>query len=795
MSGDPIARSKEIFAAALAVRGEARRALLDQRCGDDGALRADVEGLLEAAEHTESFLETPALSAEAGADDWSEPPAWMRPGVRVGRYTLVRRLGEGGMGVVFAAEQEAPRRTVALKLMRPGFASAALARRFAREAAVLGRLKHPGIAQVYEAGTETVAGAPVPYLAMELVEGAVLSEWARQGRSARDRAAAIAQVCDAVAHAHQRGVIHRDLKPGNVLVDASGAVKVLDFGIARLVEGDAPGTTVHTAAGVILGTLAYMSPEQVSGDPSRVDVRSDVYGLGALMFDTLAGRPPIDVEGLSVHEAARRIAEREPARLGAAARELRGDLETIAAKALEKDPARRYPSAAEMAEDLRRHLRHEPILARPASAAYTVRKFARRNRALVVGAMAVFLALAGGLGATLVQARRAREAAQTATAINAFLQEMLRSVEPDRAGKDATVREVLDRASATLDDRFADRPLVRAGLRAAIASSYVALGRFGDGESHARAAWETYDALGLARTPGALDARGVLASALQEQGRFRDTIDLLRSAVRDAEAAGLGQTAAAINLRTNLAFACENAGLDDEAGALHAAIIESSRRRLGEGDRATILSSSNYALFLIDRGRLAEAESILAKVSDLAARTYGERSDIALTTLVNLSVCYSRAGRDAEAEPLIRRAVAVAEELLGADHPDTVHHRVNLAVSLTALGRLDEAEREIVPMADLARSRYGLADERTLHALGVAAKLRLAQDRFEEALELSAEQYAGCAELYGPENRMTGNAADLAARILIRAGRPGEAAPWNERARAAGVLPAGVPET
>jgi len=787
VSSTEIARSKEIFLAALALRGDDRRALIDSRCANDPGLRREIEGLLRAAEHTSTFLENPALAPHGASDDWDQPPSWMTPGAKIGRYTLLRQLGAGGMGVVFSAQQDSPRRTVALKLMRPGFVSPSLLRRFAREASVLGMLKHPGIAQVYDAGTETIAGAPVPYLAMELVEGGSLTEWARRAVSVRDRVSVVAQVCDAVAHAHQRGVIHRDLKPANVLVDASGNARVLDFGIARLVQGDEPGNTVQTAAGVILGTLAYMSPEQVSGDPSRVDVRSDVYGLGALMFDTLAGVPPIEVDGLSVHEAARRIVEREPARLGGASRELRGDLETIAAKALEKDAGRRYQSASEMAEDLRRHLRHEPILARSASAAYTIRKFARRNRAVVAGTLAVFVALVAGLVATLIQARRAHAAAETAMAINGFLQEMLRSIEPDREGKDATVREVLDSASATLDSRFPDRPVVRAALHAAIASSYQALGRYADSESHARAACDLYRETGMESTPPAIRATAELSAALLEQGRYREAIEPLREALRLADAAGLTDSPEAINVRTELAFACETDGRYDEAERLHREVVASTRRRLGESSRATILTLSNFGLFLINRERATEAETILRRAHTAAVRTLGPESDATLTTIVNLSVCYSRLGRETEAEPLIRSAVVISQKMHGPAHPDTIHHRANLAVSLTELGRLEEAELEITAALEIARRDFGIADSRTLHAVGVAARLRLAQERFEDALMLAQEQHQGCENLFGPFNRETMLAANLVAAVFRAAGNPAAAEEWRLKAREASV--------
>lgn len=383
-----------------------RDAVLDQHCAGDPALRGAVEDLLKHDQQSDA-LDEDALAAglqfQASNDD-----AVHRIPERIGRYRILRRIGEGGMGIVYEAEQDNPRRRVALKVLPPGTSSRELVRRFRREAHLLGRLQHPGIAHIYEAGVAD-DGSRRPYLSMELIEGVTLARYARSSPlSARQILHLMLAVCDAVQHAHERGIVHRDLKPLNILVvGAPGlppTIKILDFGIARGPEADAHTETLNTNPGQLLGTLAYMSPEQVEGQSSRVDARSDVYALGVMLFELLGGRLPLDVHDHSIVETARRIREDEPTLLGTIDTAFRGDIETIVAKALEKDPARRYVSAGELADDLRRHLENRPIRARPSSTMYQLRKFARRHRVLVSAVAAVFVILCG---ATAVSVRYA----------------------------------------------------------------------------------------------------------------------------------------------------------------------------------------------------------------------------------------------------------------------------------------------------------------------------------------------------------------------------------------------------
>ena len=389
MTADRWQKAKELFLQVRDQSPDARKRALDEIGGEDPELRDEVASLLARHDRAADFLEAPAVVITPASP---EPPAPI-VGRSIGRYTIIRELAAGGMGVVYEARQEQPERIIALKVARIGLGSTVARRRFEHEAEILARLSHPAIAQIHEAGTYEEGGTKTPYFAMELVPDAktITEHSTASGLSVANRLTLFAEVCDAVHHGHQRGIIHRDLKPGNILVDANGRPKIIDFGVARAVDPEATLAATRTSSNQWVGTLQYMSPEQLGGDPHAVDVRSDVYSLGVVLFEMLCGQLPYDVTRSSVYEAARTVQERPPRRPSAYKRSLRGDLETVILKCLEKDPQRRYQSAAELASDIRRHLRHEPIEARRDSAIYVLRRNLYRHRriALVLATIVV----------------------------------------------------------------------------------------------------------------------------------------------------------------------------------------------------------------------------------------------------------------------------------------------------------------------------------------------------------------------------------------------------------------------
>ena len=803
------ARMKEIFSAAQEKPRSERETFLNDVCAD-ASLRQEVGRLLEAEDR-------PALkSPVAGMLAAPAPPA------TVGRYRIVRLLGEGGMGAVYEAEQDQPRRTVALKVIRSGLASRELLRRFEHEAQALGRLHHPGIAQIYEAGAADSGFGPQPYFAMEFIQGVSLLRYCKEHRlTTRQRLELMAGICDAVHHAHQRGIIHRDLKPGNILVEETGQPKIIDFGVSRVTGADARAT-MQTSSGQILGTLAYMSPEQVLADPLDLDTRSDVYALGVILYELLAGRLPYQI-GDQLTRAVQAIREEDPAPLSSINRVFRGDVETIAAKALEKDKARRYASAAELAADIRRYLKDEPIVARRSTATYYLRKFARRHSALVTAMAAALVMLIGGAIVSTWEAARAwraeqealrqrdraaaaQQAAQkdrdravgaertstdernraegekqraeaekqraeteaaTAKAINDFLRNDLLAqasviAQAKAGGKpdpDLKVRTAVDRAAARIASRFDGQPLVEAAVRRTIGTTYRELGVYPEAKRQLERALDLQR-----RTLGdghrdTLETMSSLAVLYRDQGKYAEAESLFTRVVAGWRGT-LGEEAReTAAAQRDQALLYQYETKYPQAEKIFAKVLETQRRVLGREHPETLTSMGSLANLYLVAGKYAAAAPLFIEVVDLDRRVLGEDHPETLASISSLAPLYFNQGKRALAERLLLDVVPRQRRVLGEEHPLTLESMDGLAQVYASEGKYAEAEPLSVKVLEIRRRTLGAEHPDTLESMNGLATLFYDEGKYAAAEPLASQALDAGRRVYGPENRSTLDAA------------------------------------
>jgi non-specific serine/threonine protein kinase/serine/threonine-protein kinase len=803
---------ESILAAAVEIAAEAdRRAYLERACGGDAELRRRVEELIANHFRAGSFLESPP--PDLGGE---------RPGTLVGPYKLLEQIGEGGFGVVFLAEQTRPvRRKVALKVLKPGMDSREVVARFEAERQALALMDHPNIAKVLDGGTTEAHGRPSvgvgrPYFVMELVRGIPITDFCdRNHLTPRQRLELFVPVCQAVQHAHQKGVIHRDLKPSNVLVtvhDTTPVPKVIDFGIAKALGQELTDKTLYTGFAQMVGTPLYMSPEQAGFSGLDADTRSDIYSLGVLLYELLTGATPFDKErfqSAGYDEVRRIIREEEPAKpstrlstLGPAAVTasanrgsephklsalIKGELDWIVMKCLEKDRARRYESAGALAADVERYLSDEPVLAGRPSAAYRLRKFARRHRGPVLAAGLVLVALLLGLGGTtwgLVRAERAREAEaderkradderawadderQIAEAVQQFLQVgLLRQADPFaqaeavrlaggqfEARDNPTVRELLDRAAAELapdriEARFPNRPRVQAEVLTTIGRTYLGIGEYDKALALlARASDLMNRALGPTHT-STLAARGHLAVAHRRAGRSVEAVAQLEALHSDAAAALGPQHSIALTAQEHLAGAYMETNRPVKAIAILESVRDARVAAHGPTDVRTFIAIDNLAAAYRTARRAADAVTLLEGSRDALATELPPDHPTQLSMLDNLAGAYMEVRRTTEAIELYETVRAGCERALTKDHPQTLATMNNLAAAYWRARKLDRS----VPLFEetLRRSEDRLGKNHpdtlmTLANLGVnyrdAGRKEDGIARMEEALARARER-------------------------------------------------------
>ena len=634
-------------------------------------------------------------------------------GTVIGRYHLLQKIGEGGMGEVWLAEQKDPvRRRVAIKLIKAGMDTREVVARFESERQALALMDHPSIAKVFDAGS-TPQGAP--YFVMEYVAGTPITDYCDNHRlSTRERLELFMRVCEGVQHAHQKAIIHRDLKPSNILiaeVDGKPAPKIIDFGVAKALTQRLTANTMFTRVGAMIGTPEYMSPEQALSSGEDIDTRSDVYSLGIIFYELLAGMPPIDLRKVALEEFLRRLREDEPPKPStrirtqdhatstqvaakrqteppALAKQIRGDLDSIALKALEKDRSQRYGSPSDFAADIQRYLRNDPVLAVAPSVAYRARKFARRYRAALVTACAFALVLMIAAGVSIWQgviAQRQRDRADAqaaiAKAVNEFLQDdLLSQANPEAQGgantkpdPDVKARTLLNRAAAQVGKKFPQQPLVESAIRRTIGKAFYGLGLYPEAEQQLRKAYEL--------------------SAAHRGADDPLTLDLLML-VSEAD----------INEDKNA-----------EAVAAAKAVFEGKTRKLGPEDPQTVVAMQNLGSLYFQNNQFAEAESLLKKALELQSRHIGYDNIDTLNTSDTLAALYITQSRNAEARALLARGLESYKRVYGPAHPFTQREMFGLAKVTFGEGDYVEAQKLFEQVQAAYEQAYGPRHVNTLY--------------------------------------------------------------------------------
>lgn len=671
---------RAVFHEVCELSGNEYESRLSQLCGDDTQLRESVQVLVDAARDTDPKQLDP--------DTFNRS----QPLPEIEGFRIVQLLGEGGMGTVYEAEQLQPARRVALKVLRMGYSSQKMVRRFQREAEVLARLKHNGIAQIYEVSFDDETG--VPYIAMELVEGPTLSAYIQDKQPPiAERIRFAIAICDAIEHAHQRGVIHRDIKPSNILIDQSGMPKVLDFGIARITESDVRAVTLNTEVGQILGTLAYMSPEQASGDPTQIDLRSDVYSLGVVIFEMLSGSLPHDTAAASLPEAINIIRNQDPSRIGTLNMKLRGDIDTILSKALERDPDRRYQSVSELCADLRRHLANQPIQARPPSVVYQLSKFTRRNKGLVASLSVIFVLLSIGvvlLSYALQRESAARQEAENslerANAAYLFLEGIFQGLSPrETKGRDTELLlSMLDQAADNARMEI-DLPAVRAEMLTIIARTYNSVFEYGEAsklltESLLIMKNESDPDEGLV-----FSTKELLATAFHKLGDFEQADSIFHELIEDARLHH-PESQLATTLRQYSEFTMDDGHFDEALDAVQEAIELSPDVTPIENGR--LMQQQGAVLRRLGRYQEANESYLKALGHFEASGSDLERS----ITLNSLAIIARRDHRPQDAERYYLESMAVREKVDPRINPDTAATLANLGRLYAGMERYEQAQ-------------------------------------------------------------------------------------------------------
>jgi serine/threonine protein kinase/lipopolysaccharide biosynthesis regulator YciM len=831
MTPDQVAKARHIFGDAIEAPPQDRPDLLTRACGNDRELRARVESLLQAYERGKDFLQQPTVSAAGNAhrfDSAATTPTGEHTGTIIGPYVLQHIIGEGGFGTVFEAEQQRPlKRRVAFKVIKAGMDTRAVIARFDAERAALALMDHPNIARVLDAGATTTGR---PYFVMELVAGTPLTQYCdEKNLPMRQRLELFITICQAVQHAHQKGIIHRDLKPSNVLVsevDGKPLAKVIDFGIAKATEQEAAERSVFTQTGQMIGTPLYMSPEQAGGAVSDVDTRSDIYSLGVMLYELLTGTTPFDAKTLKsagFSEIVRIIREVEPPRpsarigaLGAPAdtialhrrtqsrqlsQSVRGDLDWIVMKCLEKDRSRRYESISALAQDVQHYLSDEPVSAGPPSKVYRLKKFARRNKGPVAAAAIVLLALTGGtIGTSLglfranvakkAESERAEgERRQKETAEKRLVQiqksnEILTSIfsqlDPrleEKEDKSLRVQlgERLDQAANDLQGETVGDPMTVASLQMTLGNAQLSLGRADKAIILFGRARETFTQKFAPHDPLVLTAMARLAAAYMDAGKMDLAIPLCEETLK-IRSTVLGEDHPdTLTSMGDLAGAYHEVGKLKEALDLNKEVLRRAQAKLGPEDPMTLTCMNNLAAAYGGSGNFARAVPLYEEALKITAAKRGPAHYDTLTLMNNLAAAYIEMGDLEKGLSLSEKTLELCKTNLGVDHPMTLACMNGLATAYLAQGNPGLAIQTLEKNIALAEAKLGSGHRYTLNSQHNLARAYIESGNLKQGVPLLEKTLEVMKEKLGPDHRNTLTCMDTLAGAYLASGKPEEA--------------------
>lgn len=790
MSDDADVRVARIAMDALEQEPSRLEAFLAEACGDDASLRSRVEERLKTAGAAFRYFEdlnrrsVPTFDQSLQAQD---------TGRIIGPYRTLRLLGRGGMGVVFLAERADGQfaQQVALKFLRFDYESEETRSRFLAERQILARLQHPSIARILDGGV-TPEGRP--YFAMEYVPGQPITAFCEErGLSVEARLRLFLEVCEAVSYAHRNLVVHRDLKPGHVLVNDAGRIKLLDFGIAKLLSPDPSATDITSAEHRL--TRAYAAPEQFRGETLGTAV--DVYALGVLLYELLCGLPPFPMAGLSAAEHERRVLNDAPpapslAGPGPRRARVRGELDTITLMALRKEPERRYASVERLAEDVQRHLQNRPILAVPDTAAYRASKFVARHRLGVAAACLALAATALGFAVVYRQTRRAEIERDKAERVAALFVDLFRVSDPVQgAGGSTTARELLDRGASRVAAELSGEPEIQASLLVILARTYQNLGLYDRALPLARQSLEIRER-GALPPQARAESLKVVGDLLRLSGEFKEAETTLRQAER-IERSALPESGPRLGETLNLLgkLHASTSRLDDAEKSLREA-----QALLKDDARATGAVLSDLATVLGHRGRYAEAESITREALRIQTRALGPKNPRVATTLNNLGALQASQGDRQGAEASYRAALALRREVLEKSHPEIAQTANNLALLLQERGSEDEGEALHREALDIRIRALGTEHPLVAGSLNNLGLLALARGRAAEARELFEQGRVILEKRVGPNHPLVAISHNNLGSAALELGRPAEAQRHFERSLSIRrkALPAGHPD-